>query len=158
MEDSIVEKELKIIPEQIDKDKAMKKLLFLRPEYVSFEDCLCAIIDRINDAEREKEYALKQLKEFNKDDELEKLREELKECRKEASRGFGISEEEQKDIDNWKRKHEAEKHGLKTNEDRMKASGTIGGRYTYHFHPTSIGDIGIIECSCGEKFCFRELY
>lgn len=152
------DKDIKIIPGEVDKDKAMKSLLFLRPEYVSFEQCIGAVIDRINELEREKENALAQLREFNKYAELEKLREELKECRKEASRGFSISEEEQKDIDNWKRKHEAEKHGLKTNEDRMKASGTIGGRYTYHFHPTSIGDIGIIECSCGEKFCFRELY
>lgn len=152
------DKDIKIIPGEVDKDKAMKSLLFLRPEYVSFEQCVGAVIDRINELEREKENAFAQLREFNKDAELEKLRKELKECRKETSRGFSISEEEQKDIDNWKRKHEAEKHGLKTDEDRLKAAGTIGGRYTYHFHPTSIGDIGIIECSCGEKFCFRELY
>ena len=93
-----------------------------------------------------------------KDEELQKLTKKLEECRKEVRRGFSISEDEEKSINEWKKKHESEKHGIKTDRDIINAHGAIGGAYTYHFLPTSIGDIGEVSCSCGEKFCFRELF
>lgn len=54
-------------------------------------------------------------------------------------------------------KHEAEAHGIVTDDQRMKLHGCIGGNYSYIFIPTSIGIIGEIQCSCGEKFTFCEL-
>lgn len=93
-----------------------------------------------------------------KDEELQKLTNELEECRKEVRRGFSISEDEEKSINEWKKKHELEKHGIKTDRDRIDAHGAIGGAYTYHFLPTSIGIVGEVSCSCGEKFYFRDLF
>ena len=60
-------------------------------------------------------------------------------------------------IKEWKEKHDTEVHGFKTLEDRLHAGGLIGGRYTYHFVPTSIGVSGTIQCSCGEEFEFCKL-
>lgn len=60
-------------------------------------------------------------------------------------------------IKEWQLKHDAEKHGLKTMEQRLRAGGCCGGRYTYQFVPTSIGTIGEVICSCGEKFTFQDL-
>lgn len=68
-----------------------------------------------------------------------------------------ISKEEEEKIKEWQLKHDAEKHGLKTMEQRLRAGGCCGGRYTYQFVPTSIGTIGEVICSCGEKFTFQDL-
>lgn len=65
--------------------------------------------------------------------------------------------DKQKAIQEWQEKHDTEVHGLKTLEDRLHAGGLIGGRYTYHFVPTSIGISGTIQCSCGEEFEFCKL-
>lgn len=64
---------------------------------------------------------------------------------------FIITDKEEAAIKKWQKKHVKEKH------NGNNYSGAIGGRYTYEFIPTSIGDIGIVRCSCGEEFCFKEL-
>ena len=90
--------------------------------------------------------------EHYKDDELQRLSEELKQARDDLSRGFEISKEEFDAIHAWKVAHENEKHG-----GYPCYSGAIGGQYDYIFTPTSIGDIGEIRCTCGETFRFRDL-
>ena len=82
---------------------------------------------------------------------------ELKKAKEDLYRGFPISEKEQEKIREWELKHDAEKHGLKTMEQRLRAGGCCGGRYTYQFVPTSIGTVGEVICSCGEKFTFQDL-
>lgn len=94
---------------------------------------------------------------YNKDEEVKKMQQELDIMKKDLRRGFPISEREQKAIKEWQEKHDTEVHGLKTLEDRLHAGGLIGGRYTYHFVPTSIGISGTIQCSCGEEFEFCKL-
>lgn len=64
---------------------------------------------------------------------------------------FEITEKELKEINKWINKHVEEKH------NGNHYAGAIGGRFSYKFTPTSIGDIGEIICSCGESFLFREL-
>jgi hypothetical protein len=61
------------------------------------------------------------------------------------------TEKETKAISEWINKHIEEKHGGNS------YAGAIGGRFSYNFTPTSIGEIGVIKCSCGDSFCFREL-
>lgn len=48
-------------------------------------------------------------------------------------------------------KHIKEKHFC------TQYGGAIGGSYSYTFTPTSLGTVGEIKCTCGDKFCFREL-
>jgi len=64
---------------------------------------------------------------------------------------FNISKKEWKAIKQWQEKHIKEKH------NGSDYAGAIGGRYTYEFTPTSIGDIGTIKCGCGAEFTFKEL-
>lgn len=92
-----------------------------------------------------------------KDNELIKMKKELDSFKREYYRGFPISKEEQKQIEEWKEKHEVEVHNCHTLDDRLRRSGTIGGSYTYEFIPTSIGTVGTIKCNCGAKFTFCEL-
>ena len=83
---------------------------------------------RIEQLENENQYLRE---EYNKDEEIKKMQQELETTKKDLRRGFPISEREQKAIKEWQEKHDTEVHGLKTLEDRLHAGGLIGGRYTY---------------------------
>ena len=90
---------------------------------------------------------------------VKELEEENKRLRQDNLRGFPITEEQQKMIREWQLKHEAEIHGRKTLEERLRAGGAIGGRYHFEFITTSIGVCGEIVCNeCGQKFEFQELW
>ena len=125
------------------------------------EDCLQSIrinhednIQRIRRLEEEN----RQLKsEHWKDTELTNMRKSLDEMTESCHRGFSITKQELEQINEWKRQHEEEAHNIVTPEDKLKAHGAIGGRYSYVFIPTSIGTIGIIKCSCGAEFTFQEI-
>ena len=109
--------------------------------------------DYIVTLKNQRDKAWKELKEYNKDVEIQKLQNEVKELKNRKFEGFNfnISKEKLAKINEWKEKHVEEKH------DGSYYAGTIGGMFTYTFTLTSIGDIGEVVCSCGEKFCFREL-
>lgn len=102
----------------------------------------------------------KELKDNNyKDSQLKEMKDRFDRMTKEYNRGFPISEDEQKAIDNWKEKHEAEIHGVNTAYKRLSRGGIIGGEYQYVFIPTSIGVIDTIKCGdCGEEFTFQNLF
>lgn len=125
------------------------------------DDCIRAIQcrnqrneDRIAYLEAEN----KKLKEETyKDEELQDMKKQLDRMQDEYWRGFPISEKEEKAIEEWKKKHEEEVHGLKTDYERMKAGGCCGGGYSYHFVPTSIGTSGVVRCTCGAEFEFQEI-
>lgn len=125
------------------------------------DDCLRAIKCRNQDNEDTIEYLRKEnkrLKEENyKDDELQKMKTQLEKMKADYWRGFPITEDEKKAIEEWKKKHEEEVHGLTTDKMRLRAQGISGGRYSYHFVPTTIGTSGVIRCSCGAEFEFREI-
>lgn len=78
------------------------------------------------------------------DTEYQRLKEKADEAEKTLHRGFGIYENESKAIDKWILSHR-EKCNRKN------------GNFTYKFTPTALGIIGEIECTCGDKFTFREL-
>lgn len=126
----------------------------------SVSDLCQGIIDKVDTYEKRIKYLgeeNKKLKdEHYKDSEMQRMEAELKKAKEDLYRGFPISEKEQEKIREWELKHDAEKHGLKTMEQRLRAGGCCGGRYTYQFVPTSIGTVGEVICSCGEKFTFQD--
>lgn len=132
-----------------------------RTHVYELEDCLRAIECRNANNEKRIKYLEeenKKLKENNyKDNELSKMKSQLYEMQKDYWHGFPISEDEEKSIEKWKKKHDEEVHGLTNNHLRMKADGCCGGRYSYRFIPTSFGTSGIIRCSCGAEFEFQEI-
>jgi hypothetical protein len=94
----------------------------------------------------------KQLDEWNKDEEIQKLKNELQQLRSENcdQTDFSISKDELETCRKWEEKHIKEKH-------KGQNFGCIGGNYSYVLTPTSIGMSGYIKCSCGDTFTFREL-
>lgn len=151
-----MKKDMWIEKGKINKDDFRSRCKF-SGDAVSFQQCIEAIIDRINEAEDAKETALRKLDEWNKDEEIEKMRQRLEEMREEYYRGFPISRDEEKKIKKWCEKHDREKHGLVTDNMRINAEGVGGGRYSYHFVPTSIGVSGVVRCGCGDEFEFRKI-
>lgn len=109
---------------------------------------------RIKFLEREN----KRLKdEAYKDSELQSMKMQFERMQAEYYRGFPISESEDTAIKEWMEMHDRKAHGLTNGTLMMKAGGCIGGRYSYHFTPTSIGTSGVIRCSCGAEFEFQEI-
>lgn len=83
-----------------------------------------------------------------KDEELKKMKERYDSMKDGYYRGFPISEEENKKINEWINKISKE---YPANE------GAIGGRFTYEFIPTGVGTYGkIIDSISGKSFSFQE--
>lgn len=55
---------------------------------------------------------------------------------------FKIPEDKQDEVNKWRREHRCEY------KDPMK-QGAIGGRITYCFTPTGLGEICKVQCACG---------
>lgn len=111
-------------------------------------ECIDSINERFNDLIESNQSLQKRLKEIQDDkwadDRLQQMREELERMRREYYRGFPISDDEQKKIDQWMKNH-------------THPCGAIGGAHSYIFTPTSIGTVGKIKCICGEEFTFVDL-
>lgn len=105
--------------------------------------------DVVISALREENDFLKNKYDIN--EEIKELKKRLKEESYKNLNGFPITEEEAKAIEEWQKKHEKEVH------NGSSYAGAIGGRYSYHFVPTSIGTSGTIRCSCGAEFEFQEI-
>jgi hypothetical protein len=84
-----------------------------------------------------------------KDEELTKMKEKYDQMSKDYYRGFSISEEEERAINEWIR-GQTEKHpGI---------GGASGGRFQYIFVPTGLGTSAIIEDTfTNESFRFQDL-
>lgn len=87
--------------------------------------------------------------EHYKDKKLQELTEELNKVRADARRGFSISEQEEKAISAWKKKHDTEVH-----DNPKQYHGASGGGYSYRFYPTGIGTIGQCVCSQCDRYAF----
>ena len=126
------------------------------------DKCIKAIQCRNADNEQRIEYLEKENKKLKdeayKDNELQDMKNELERTKDAYYRGFPITKKEESIIKEWMKNHDEEVHGIKTQEDRIMAGGCIGGRYSYHFIPTSIGTIGTVKCSCGAEFNFQEIF
>lgn len=82
-----------------------------------------------------------------KDKELQDLKAKMEQYYHEAKLGFSMTDDDHTRIQEWKDKHMAEQHNVKTLEDRLHWGGSVGGNFLYEFCPTSIGTIG--TCICG---------
>lgn len=79
-----------------------------------------------------------------REEEMARLKSEYGRMKEEYYRGFPISKEEKKIIDEFKIHHKG-------------YYGAIGGGFTYRFVPTSIGISGTIIAMNGDELEFREL-
>lgn len=127
----------------------------------NINECLDYIREKVNSNERIIEALRKQnselLDEHYKDKALSEMKEQYEKMQKNYYRGFPISEEEDSAIKKWQKEHEENVHGLTDDRLRMKSCGVSGGRYSYHFIPTSLGVSGVVRCSCGAEFEFQKI-
>ena len=134
--------------------KEIARLFKSVKEYKTDElvDILTDLADYIIESEERRDKAIKQLEEFNKDEEIVRLHKQIEQSRERAKNTitFSVTPEQVEAIRAWKKEHEAESHG------GSEYAGAIGGRYSYKFTPTSIGTFGTVICSCGEKFDFAD--
>lgn len=79
-----------------------------------------------------------------REEEMSRLKSKYDKMEKEYHRGFPISEQEQEVISQFIAEHRAD-------------YGAIGGGFTYHFVPTSIGVASSIVALNGDELVFREL-
>lgn len=124
-------------------------------------------LERIEEINEEKDDLIEKLKLENErlksgvyeNSVVKELEEENNRLRQDNLRGFPITEEQAKAIEEWRIKHESEVHGRKTLEDRLRAGGAIGGKHYYRFFGTGLGTCGEIVCDeCGQSFEFQELW
>lgn len=127
----------------------------------NINECLDYIREKINSNERTIEALRKRnielLDEHYKDKTLSEMKEQYEKMQKNYYRGFPISEEEDLAIGKWQDEHDRKVHGLTNDMLLIKAGGICGGRYSYHFVPTSIGVSGVVRCSCGAEFEFQKI-
>ena len=113
-------------------------------------DKLCLILkDKFLRQEENNEYLREENKKLKEGilekEEIARLKKDYETMREDCYRGFPISEDEKKAIDEWKTKY----------KDRHY--GAIGGGFTYKFTPTSLGTIGVIVGPDGDEFKFQDI-
>ena len=108
----------------------------------------------INENEYLKKENEKLKSEKYKDEELSKMKEKYDKMSEDYyRRGFPVSTEENKKINDW-----IDKLISEDGTSELKSGGAIGGRFTYMFIPTSLGTLGIVEDSITkQKLTFRDL-
>lgn len=119
----------------------------------SFNELLEAIENKYNLECIHSKYLMEELNKVKdekyKDNELQKMKQELKTMREEYYRGFPISKAEKERINEFMIKH---------NETHGSYHGCSGGGFTYIFYPTAIGTSGVVRCDrCKEEFEFQKI-
>ena len=127
---------------------------------ISFVQACQIIADRINEVEEEKEKMRERVRQYeeeiNADVRVQELTSRLEEIQGEIRRSFKITEMESKKIEGWRERHDINQHNLDTLDKKLRAGGAIGGRYSYEFHPTSIGTAGVCVCNYCKRKAMRE--
>ena len=62
---------------------------------------------------------------------------------------FALSETEVQKKNDWLKKHNKTCPNAEHKNPEYKNQGTIGGRLTYSFTPTSLGTFSKVRCVCG---------
>lgn len=76
--------------------------------------------------------------------ELGKLKEERDNFRKLYHQSFYLTDKEKENVEKWRKEHE------KDDKEHCHYQ-------TYCFTPTELGIVGVVKCSCGKDYTFREL-
>jgi hypothetical protein len=111
-----------------------------------FKQQLDEIYDYVARTEEATDKALATVRDWNKDSEIQKLQQEVRELRSKVFDDFTISAEEHVEILNWQNEHMETKH-----KNKRYAP------WSFEFTPTGLGLVGCCKCNeCNEEFMFRE--
>jgi hypothetical protein len=117
------------------------------------KETLQQIYDHYRDVCGQNDYLRKEIEKVKSekyaDEELLKMKSEYEKMKSDYYRGFPVSEEESKKINEWIEKQKKKHPGT---------GGAIGGRFRYEFIPTGIGTVGtIIDIFTEDRFNFQDL-
>ena len=118
----------------------------------SLEELKLSVYETLDYAARVEDKCKELQDEHWKDERLQEMKEKLDQMSERYWRGFPISEEEEKAIEEWK-----ENHNNKMHKGNHLRGGAIGGSWEYRFVPTSIGVSGTICCQSCRGNMLREL-
>ena len=124
-----------------------KLINFIKEKRLSdFKKQLDEVYEYVANVEDVADAALAQVRDWNKDTEIQKLQEELQELKSKIHNDFTLTQDECDKVRVWKSRHKEAKH------KNQKYS-----YWSYSFTPTELGTIGCCVCgSCHENFMFRE--
>jgi hypothetical protein len=111
-----------------------------------FKKQLDEIYEYVANTEDKADKALATVRDWNKDSEIQKMQQEVRELRSKIYNDFTLSVDEHTEVVDWQNKHKEAKHKNK--------------RYihwSFEFTPTGLGLVGCCKCNeCDEEFMFRE--
>lgn len=111
-----------------------------------FRQQLDGVYDYVVQVEETANKALATVREWNKDEEIQKLQLELKELKSKIYDDFTLTSEEHIDALNWQNEHREAKH-----KNRQYV------HWSFEFTPTGLGLVGCCKCNdCNEEFMFRQ--
>ena len=90
------------------------------------------VVDYINQLERERDEAIKRVKEWNASEEIRKTEQECKEAVSRANMGFAPTKEVWEEINTWEDQHASDKHPVpEIKEPRKYIPGLAHFRYEF---------------------------
>lgn len=124
-----------------------KLINFIKEKRLSdFKKQLDEIYEYIARIEDVADAALAQVRDWNRDTEIQKLQEEIQTLKSKIHSDFTLTQDEHDNIRSWQSTHREAKHKNK------KYS-----YWSYTFTPTGLGLVGCCKCNeCNEEFMFRE--
>ena len=130
-------------------------------QFQGYELCLEELANCIQEtldyAERQEEINAELKAENWKDDRLQEMKEQYDRMKSEYVRGFPITKEQSAAISRWRDQHWTNKHNAPDLRSRLAVQGAIGGAFSYHFVPTSVGTSGVCRCDSCYRKMLREL-
>ncbi len=113
-----------------------------------------AIREIIAQLEQQRDAAVNQMREWNKDAEIQNREETITELRKQGTDGFCPSTEQWKQIREWEKRHSDNRHNTSENNQPQKMIPGAA-HFIYSFSHTPIGTIGSVECEVCRNTAFE---
>ena len=113
-----------------------------------------AIREIIAQLEQQRDAAVNQMREWNKDAEIQSREETITELRKQGTDGFCPSTEQWKQIREWEKRHSDNRHNTSENNQPQKMIPGAAD-FIYSFSHTPIGTIGSVECEVCRNTAFE---
>ena len=113
------------------------------------------LLSYVESLEIERDNAVRQVREWNKDEEISKAEAKTKEAYRQLSKGFAPSDEQWEQIRNWEKKHTDDRH--KTPKPVTPKKMTPDALfYEYRFSYSHIGTLGSVVCNSCERKAIEE--
>ena len=117
-------------------------------DFNKFANSLVEILEYTKRQKDACDKAIETVRTWNKDEEIQKLKEQVDNLQRQLYNDFTLSVDENIAVEAWEEEHCKKYH----------RNGDTHCRLTYQFTPTALGVIGSVYCNnCGQEFTFRDV-